>query len=388
MKKYLIQTLGCKINQSESASLERQLFYHGYEATNNIENADLIIINTCTVTNRTDYKSRNLIKKAINAKSINKNICIIVTGCYSQRQREEILKSGNIDLILDNNNKDMLLPYLNGNKDFIFNEIDTFDTFNDISFSDSGIKTCKSSLQSPILSRQRAFIKIQDGCDNFCTYCAVPYARGKPRSRSLDSILNEINWYLSYGYHDLVVSGINLGLYNSDGNSLSDLLKILSKHSYNGLELNSICLSSIEPDLFSDDLLDTISCLQKITPHFHIPLQSGSDEILRIHNRKYNVSDVTSLVERLRIIKPACKIGFDVIVGLPHESDFHFEQTFNYIKSINVSYLHVFVYSKRKGTVAANMSGQVHGTIAKKRSKLLLSMNLSFHTIPKGLIAT
>ena len=360
MKKFIIQTLGCKINQCESGSIEDLLSSHGFIATTSLLEADIIIINTCTVTNRTDYKSRNLIKKAAEIKKHNNGVVVIVTGCYSQRHRDEILRTGFVDYIVDNNQKDKILEIVQQNKTLDFNEIDKFNKFCDI----SNYRLTKRKINN----RSKAFIKIQDGCDCFCTYCAVPFARGKPRSRSLTSILEELDSIVELGYQELVISGVNLGLYNSDGLNLASLLSIISKYE----SLQKIRLSSIEPQLFTDELFEVISKIEKIEPHFHIPLQSGCDELLKIHNRKYLTDDIVKLVNKLREIKVEPVIGFDVIVGLPFETDEYFDETYNFLQSIGYSYLHVFLYSKRKGTVAALMDNQIHGSIAKKRSKQLL----------------
>jgi threonylcarbamoyladenosine tRNA methylthiotransferase MtaB len=329
MPNIFIETLGCKINQYESACILDEYLQAGYQKADDINNADIIIINTCTVTNRTDYKSRYLINKAKQAK-IKKNAKIIVTGCYSQRNREEIEALGFVDLIVDNNSKDI--------------------NMNTTSMDE----------------RSRAYLKIQDGCDFFCSYCAVPYARGKPRDRSLESIIKQVKILLDNGYEELVLSGINLGLFKD----LHGLLYELAKYD----KLKRIRLSSIEPQLFTEKLLKAIGYIDKICPHFHIPLQSGSDTLLKLHGRKYTTTQFLNIVERLQQLKPYTALGFDVIVGLPHETDELFQETYQLLKNLDLTYLHVFIYSKRKGTPAATMPNQVHGTAAKERSKQLIEL--------------
>ena len=354
--KVFIETLGCKVNQYESSCILDDFLQDGYENTDIMSNADVIIINTCTVTNRTDYKSRYLISQAIKQKKQKTDTKIIVTGCYSQREIQDKGFDGweMIDMIVDNNQKELISEKLKVENGKIFKSSDEFNSY-------SEMKMCKMH------SRNRAFLKIQDGCDMHCSYCAVPSARGKSRCRSIENILEQTELLLKNGYEEIVLGGINLGLFDGLGNLLPKL------DEFN--ELKRIRLSSIEPQLFTPELLNAIKNIDKICPHFHIPLQSGSDALLKQHGRKYNTKDYKELIKELQTIKPNCALGFDVIVGLPGETDDLFNQTYELLKSIDFTYLHVFIYSKRRGTPAAKMKNQVHGTIAKERSKILLNLS-------------
>ncbi|MCL2063920.1 MAG: tRNA (N(6)-L-threonylcarbamoyladenosine(37)-C(2))-methylthiotransferase MtaB [Candidatus Cloacimonetes bacterium] len=379
-----IETLGCKINHYESACIYDNFFLKGFVKAETIDSADIIIINTCTVTNRSDFKSRNLINKAKAVKQKNHSVKIIVTGCYSQRNKEEVMASGYVDLVVDNNQKEKIVEYkhlINNIPNPINEQQQTnyqSDAKNQIpKFQEIESFIEFSELNMNIMSeRSRAFLKIQDGCDFKCSYCAVPFARGKPRSRSLKSILDQVDKFLSYGYEELVLSGVNLGLYSSEGYDLSDLLQKLSEYKNNKNEIKRIRLGSLEPQLFTEKLCQTLKDIEKICPHFHIPLQTGSDELLQLHNRGYTVEDFIKVVDSLQKIKPNSAVGLDVIVGLPNETEELFEKTFNLLKNMEFTYLHVFIYSKRKGTLAASMKGQIHGTIAKERSKWLLDLSM------------
>ena len=354
MKVY-VETLGCKVNQYETSCVLDEFLNNGFEETKSMEMADVVIINTCTVTNRTDYKSRNLITKAINIKKAKPYTKIVVTGCYGQNNRDEILASGFVDLIVDNNDKNQIYRYVKESKDIGFINADEFLDFSEMSMNSMN-------------ERSRAFLKIQDGCDFDCTYCIVPSVRGKPRSRSFDSVLKQVERLLSVGYEEIVLGGINLGLYEG----LSDLLYKLEKYD----KLKKIRLSSIEPQLFTDKLLSAIGSIDKICPHFHIPLQTGSDYLLKLHRRKYSTKQFLEIIKELQALKPHCAFGFDIIVGLPEETDELFNETYALLKGIDFAYLHVFVYSKRKGTDAAKMKNQVHGSITKERSNKLLELEL------------
>jgi len=375
ISKIYVETLGCKINQYETACVLDEFINNGFIETKFIEQADIIIINTCTVTNRTDYKSRSLITKAENIKRAKPDLNIIVTGCYAQNNRDTILSSGYIDLVVDNNNKNLIYDYIKNNQHSELCKVNTFDTPQQFSgFSEMSMDMMHD--------RNRAFLKIQDGCDFHCSYCVVPSVRGNPRSRSFESITRQVETLLDNGYEEIVLGGINLGLYGIDsrdafekGNrrDLADLLIELTKHE----KLKQIRLSSIEPQLFTDKLLSVINSIDKISPHFHIPLQTGSDYMLNLHNKKYTSQQFSKLVNKLRDIKPQCALGFDVIVGLPEESDAYFQETYDLLNSIDFTYLHIFNYSKRQGTLATTMKNQIHGSIMKERSQKLQGLLLT-----------
>ena len=373
--KIYVDTLGCKINQYETACVLDEFINNGFIETKFIEQADIIIINTCTVTNRTDYKSRNLITKAENIKQTKPDLKIVVTGCYGQKNRDTILSSGHVDLVVDNNSKNLIFDYINNYKHSELSKFNNFDTSQQFS-------TFAEMSMDVMRDRNRAFLKIQDGCDFSCSYCIVPSVRGKPRSRTFESILRQVETLLNNGYEEIVLGGINLGLFGTDSSDefvgrnqkdLADLLIELAKHE----RLKQIRLSSIEPQLFNDKLLSVIGSIGKICPHFHIPLQTGSDYMLKLHKRKYSSQQLLKLVNKLREIKPHCALGFDVIVGLPEESEAYFQETYDLLKSIDFSYLHIFNYSKRKGTLAATMKNQIHGSIVKERNKKLHGLLLT-----------
>ncbi len=360
-KKIAAITFGCKVNQYETSCILDNFIKAGYYVVNFDQPADVYIINTCTVTNRTDYKSRNAIRKALAQKEKNTKVKVIVTGCYSQRNYNEIMELGSIDLIVDNNSKSKILECIN--------HVDTLD-FRDILETTEFEELSTTSM----IDRTRAYIKVQDGCDYYCAYCAVPYARGHSRSRKKENVLKQIQKLTEEGYKEFVLGGINLGLYRREQNDnyfLSHLLTDIEK--IEGVKL--VRLSSIEPQLFSEDLLNFFRKSKKICPHFHIPLQVGCDEMLSRIGRRYSISDFSNTIQNIRTIFPDAAIGIDVIAGLPGETEELFQKTREYLVSLDFAYLHVFPFSCRPGTRAEKMSGQVHGSEIKKRAKLLTRLS-------------
>lgn len=361
-KKIAAQTFGCKINQYETACMLDNFFEAGYEQVDFNEKADVYLINSCTVTNRTDYKSRNALRKALAQKEKSPEIKIVITGCYAQINRDEIAKIGDIDLIIDNNHKNQILSILNG-KEYNFSDIFEYSDFEELS-------------TETMLDHSRAFLKVQDGCDFFCAYCTVPYGRGKPRSRAIDKVIDQVKKLVNHGYSEFVIGGINLGLYGIDFDdkekcNLQYLLKKIEE--VDGVEI--IRLSSIEPQLFTPGLMSFLKNSKKIAPHFHIPLQSGSNELLRTMGRHYNTSEFKKTIEELRNIFPTAAFGFDLIAGLPGETDHLFQETFDFLSNINFTYLHVFPYSRRPGTRAYDMKNQIKGNITKERVKRLTELS-------------
>ncbi len=355
MKKIASITFGCKVNQYETSCIVDDFTKVGYQTTEFDKPADVYIINTCTVTNRTDYKSRNAIRKALNQKQIDSNVKVVVTGCYSQRKKEEIEKLGNVDLIVDNNSKSKIFEKLNsGNQQF--RDIEDQHNFDEIS-------------TTKMLDKTRAFIKVQDGCDYFCAYCAIPYARGHSRSRDKNKILDQIQKLVDNGYREFVLGGINLGLYGAELDySLAKLLFEIEK--IEGVEL--IRLSSIEPQLFTDELLEYFTKSKKMCHHFHIPLQVGCDELLSKMGRRYSTEQFQNTIIKIRKIFPDVAIGVDVIAGLPGETEELFQKTHHFLSNLDFTYLHVFSYSKRSGTRAEKMKGHVNGKVIKQRSNQLI----------------
>ncbi|MBT5419280.1 MAG: tRNA (N(6)-L-threonylcarbamoyladenosine(37)-C(2))-methylthiotransferase MtaB [Candidatus Cloacimonetes bacterium] len=358
MKKVASITFGCKVNQYETSCIVDEFTQAGYKTTEFVKPANIYIINTCTVTNRTDYKSRNAIRKALAQKQKNPSIKVVVTGCYSQRKKEEIEELGEVDLIVDNNSKSRIFEKLNTDDD-LFKDIKDQHNFDEIS-------------TTKMLDKTRAFIKVQDGCDYFCAYCAIPYARGRSRSRSKKNILDQIEKLVDKGYNEFVLGGINLGLYGVEADySLAKLLYEIEK--INGVDL--IRLSSIEPQLFTKELLEYFTKSNKICHHFHIPLQAGCDELLEEMGRRYSTEQFQNTIDKIRKIFPDVAIGIDVIAGLPGETEELFQKTHNFLSNLKFTYLHVFSYSKRSGTRAEKMKGHVNGNIIKHRSNELISIS-------------
>lgn len=351
-------TFGCKVNQYETSCIVDSFIENGYQATEFNKPANVYIINTCTVTNRTDQKSRNAIRKALIQKELDPTVKVIVTGCYSQRKKTEIEALGNVDLIIDNNSKSKIIKKLDANNN-TFKDINLQDEFDEIS-------------TSKMLDHTRAFIKIQDGCDYFCAYCAIPYARGRSRSRDKNNVLIQIKKMVKNGYKEFVLGGINLGLYGAEQNySLAKLLYEIEN--IKGVEL--IRLSSIEPQLFTNELLDYFKVSKKICHHFHIPLQVGCDELLNKMGRRYTTVQFENTINNIRKIFADVAIGIDVITGLPGETEELFQKTHAFLINLNFTYLHVFPYSRRSGTRADKMKGHINGKIIKHRSNALMEIS-------------
>ncbi len=362
MNKIAVATFGCKINQYESAGIIAQFEEHGFQHVTYEEEADVYVVNSCTVTNRTDFKSRNAIRKVLKRKKTNPNIVLIVTGCYVQRNRDEIKTLGDIDIVVDNQHKNIIYD-LYCSKQNSFDDIMKYKEFSEMKATE-------------MYDRSRAFVKIQDGCDFFCTYCAIPYARGTSRSRKREDVLEQIKILVANGYHEVVLGGINMGLYGRDlyeNYRLANLLKDIED--IEGLD--NIRLSSIEPQLFTPDVLSFFKESKKITPHFHIPLQSGSDTILKAMKRHYDTAEFRQTILNIITIFPNAAFGIDVIVGFPGETEQLFQETYDFLASLPITYLHVFTYSRRKGTPAYTMKNQVNGTIQKERTNRLIDLSHS-----------
>ena len=351
MIRIAIATLGCKTNQAESAVILDQ--FKDFQLVPWQEEADIYIINTCTVTNRTDYKSRYLIRQALAQKAKNPFAKIVVTGCFAQRYPEEIARMGNIDLLIDNQQKLNIADILAGSN---------------YEFMD--IMQAKEFAYKPttkMYNRTRAFQIIQDGCDFNCAYCAVPYGRGRSRSATLEQVLQQAHLFVDSGYKEIVLSGINLGLYKDGNNDLTDVLLRLNE--IKGLEL--IRLSSVEPQLFNDKLINTLPLISKLCPHYHIPLQCGADTGLKRMRRHYITTTINQLTVKIweQISYPA--IGMDVITGFPGETEEEHQQTCNFLRSLPLAYLHIFSFSKRKGTPAFDLPNQIPKTIKNRRANEL-----------------
>lgn len=350
--KYKIYTLGCKVNEYESEVMEDLLDNAGYQRS---ENPDICIINTCTVTNQADSKSRKLIRSV---KRKNPDAIIVAVGCLIQNRNDE-LKDLEIDIALGNKDKSQIVTYL---KEFKNKQITKLYDINDMEFEDMVLNNSDLT---------RAYIKIQDGCDNYCAYCIIPYVRGHVRCKKKETVIKEAKHLIKEGHKEIVLTGIHTGNYHDENYDFADLLKDLTK--LDGLE--RLRISSIEVTELNDKVLDVIKNSKILTNHMHIPLQAGSNEILKNMNRKYDTIYFKNKINEIRNIRPDISITTDVIVGFPGETDELFNETVQTIKDIKFTKLHVFPYSKREGTVAASMKNQVDGNIKKERVKILLSLS-------------
>ena len=348
-------TLGCKLNQAETASLKQAALENGYNLVSFDDVADVMVINSCTLTNRADRKTRQALYQA---RRLSPNGIVVLAGCFPQVNPETSPEIKGVDIILGTRDKFDL-----------FSVIDNFKQKKEqiVKITPVNNRNYLSSAFIAASDRTRAFLKIQEGCNNFCTYCIVPYARGNSVSRDFNNAIDEARRLTENGYKELVLTGIDIGVYDDSGYKLLDLIKALEK--IDGLE--RIRISSIEMNTLSDKLIEHIGTSKKVMPHFHLSLQSGSDTILAAMNRKYLTADFTKKVETIRKHIPQASIGTDVIVGFPGETDALFCETLDYIKQIAFSYLHVFRYSQRKGTPAATMKKQVPELGKKARASIL-----------------
>ena len=353
-------TLGCKVNTYESEVLMNKFKNSGYEIVDFNDIADVYVINTCSVTNTSDQKSRKMIREASRK---NNDSIICVMGCYSQINHEDIKSLGDIAIILGNNDKSKLLDYIDEYKKNK-KQIIKIDDLNKVCFEDMRLDQFQK--------HTRAFVKIQDGCNNYCSYCIIPYTRGNVRSKKKEDVLDEINTLVKNGYKEVVLTGIHTGHYGQDlkDYDFSDLLRELEQ--INGLE--RIRISSVEITELDDKFLDTLKNSKKIVNHIHIPIQSLCDKTLKNMNRKYDVEYFFNKIEKIRSIRPNIAITSDVIVGFPNETDEDFNTTKENIRKLGITELHVFPYSIRKGTRAASMS-QVDGNIKKQRVKELINLS-------------
>jgi threonylcarbamoyladenosine tRNA methylthiotransferase MtaB len=363
-KTFKIITLGCKVNQYESASLEKQLKETGWAGAGKNDKADLVVINTCIVTQRASYQSRQAIRRAIRD---NPGSTAAAIGCYGQVFPDELKEIKGVDIIAGNADKfnlpQILLSNSQKGKPCVIS--------NDFSGTREFVYTPAESLSG----RARASLKIQDGCDSFCSYCIVPFARGPIRSLVPSKVIESLHDLSEAGYREAVITGIHLSKYGTDlgkDRTLKDLLKRIDNEK---LPLR-IRLSSLEPNEIDEEIIEIMDSRSWLCRHLHIPLQSGDDTILKRMNRKYTSTDFAGLVNRVYQKVPMAAIGLDVIVGFPGEDDSAFENTLSLINSLPVSYLHVFPFSPRKGTPAAKFSGQVHQKVIKDRAAELRELGI------------
>ena len=358
--KFNIYTLGCKVNTYESNFMKDSLKREGYIEVSTNESADISIINTCTVTNTADNKSKKTIRHAIHE---NPNAIIVVVGCFSQNQKN--VKIEGVDIVIGNQGKSKIVDYIK--------------TYQKLQLPIHDVREMKhltfESMTLDNFNKTRAFVKIQDGCNNFCTYCIIPYTRGNVRSKKREDILKEVNHLVLNGHREIVLTGIHTGNYGAEfenydfADLLNDLIQI------NGLE--RIRISSIEITELNDRVLDVFRRSSILVDHIHIPLQSGSNEVLKRMNRKYDKQYFIDKVHQIRIIRPNVSITTDVITGFPGETEEEFLETIDTIQKVKFSKLHVFPFSKRDGTAACLLNNHIDNQTKKERSKILISLSNS-----------
>ena len=362
MKKVAFYTLGCKLNFSETSSISRMFEEKGYQKTDFTDTPDIFIINTCSVTENADKKCKKVVKEA---RKISPDAYVAIIGCYAQLKPKEISEIPGVDAVLGAAEKFQLIDLLDGfvrtkETKVLASEITEAKDFNN-SYS--------------INDRTRTFLKVQDGCDYSCTFCTIPLARGNSRSDTIENVIKNAEKIVSDGVKEIVLTGVNTGDFGiRDGkrqDRFIDLVKALDE--VDGLE--RIRISSIEPNLLTDEIIEFVASSKRFVPHFHIPLQSGSDKILKKMKRRYLTELYTSRIEKIKSTIPDCCIGVDVIVGFPGESDDDFLTTYNYLNDLNISYLHVFTYSERANTEAIEMDEVVPQKIRNERSKMLRSLS-------------
>jgi len=349
-KTVAFQTFGCKLNFAETSTIAKTFSDNGYEKVNKNDKADIYVINSCTVTANAEKRCKDAVKKA---KKLNPDAQIAMVGCFAQLRSEELQTNKDIDFILGNHEK--------------------FKLRERIEESESGCFTSNEDIlkvedYSPAYNsddRTRTFLKIQDGCDYYCTYCAIPFARGKSRSDTIKNTIKQANEIAELGQKEIILTGVNIGTFGEKNNE-SFLLLLKALEQVNGIE--RIRISSIEPNLLTDDIIELVSKSEKILPHFHIPLQSGSDEMLKLMKRKYKRDVFAQRIHKIKRIMPLACIAADVIIGSPGETEALFNETYNFINDLDISYLHVFTYSDRPEAMANKMPNKVAPKAKKERS--------------------
>lgn len=369
-------TLGCKVNQYETNAMEQQFIKNNYEIVENTQKADIYVINTCTVTNMAERKSRQMLRRV---KEINPSAVLVVCGCYAQVAKNELEQIPEIDIILGINEKNEIVQIVENymekmaEQDKKSQEAEIDDVSKQKEFLDFGDVT--------YTEKNRAVVKVQDGCNMFCSYCIIPYARGRIRSRKIESVVSEIEKIAKEGIKEVVITGIHVASYGKDFDNentskkirLIDLLEAINK--IDGID--RIRLSSLEPTIVDEEFATRLSKLDKICDHFHLSLQSGCDETLKRMNRKYTTQIYRDAVATLRKYYPEASFTTDVIVGFPGETDEEFAKTYEFLKEIDFYRLHVFKYSPRRGTVAEKMPNQIDGNKKEERSDKLIELSNS-----------
>lgn len=351
MKKFNIHTMGCKSNQFESAIIEENLIEHGYKKVQNIEDANIYILNSCSVTHKSDNEAMYLLRSA---KHKNPNILTIATGCMAQIEKEELLKNDFIDFVIGNDEKLHLYDYINSDERFSANDILKQTEFNKVELFDT--------------TKTRASLKIQDGCDNRCTYCIIWKARGKSRSADSEFIVNQINNFAKHGFKEVMLTGIHIGQWGKEfGLSLLDLLKEIEEKT----TIERYRLGSLNPPEITDEMLEFLKTSKKFCPHFHLSLQSANDKTLRSMNRFYKTEDYLKLIEKINETFENPFLGSDVIAGFAGETEEDFEVTRKNLLFSGLTQIHTFPYSKRKGTIGAEMENQVPDDVKNSRATII-----------------
>jgi len=365
-KKVAFYTLGCKLNFSETSTIARNFQDEGFERVDFEEVADMYVINTCSVTENADKQFKQVVR---NAMKLNDKAFVAAIGCYAQLKPEELANVDGVDLVLGATEKFKITDYINDLSKNDFGEVHSCE----IEEADFYVGSYS------IGDRTRAFLKVQDGCDYKCTYCTIPLARGISRSDELENVLKNVKEISVQGIKEIVLTGVNIGDYGKGefGNkkhehTFLELVQELDK--VEGIE--RLRISSIEPNLLKNETIEFVSKSRTFVPHFHIPLQSGSNEILKLMKRRYQREIYTERVNKIREVMPDACIGVDVIVGFPGETDEHFLETYHFLNDLDISYLHVFTYSERDNTEAAEMQGVIPANVRAKRSKMLRSLSV------------
>ncbi len=360
MKRVAFYTLGCKVNQYDTEAMVEIFERSGYDVVSSDEIADVYVINTCTVTNLGDRKSRQFIRRS---KKRNPDSTIVVVGCYAQTASEEVMAIEGVNLVLGTNERNKIVDLVESiNMNEKINYVDNIMEVKE--FEELSIEKVKG--------KTRAFLKIQEGCNQYCSYCIIPYARGPIRSRQLENIIAEVKRLSRNGFKEIVLTGIHIASYGKDLNDITLIDVIKQVHEVDGIE--RIRLSSVEPTLLTEEFIKEIKILPKFCHHLHISLQSGSDDTLKRMNRKYDTEQYRMIVKNLRREIPEIAITTDIIVGFPGETDEEFETTYNFVKEMDFSQIHVFKFSPRKGTPAAKYENQVAGDIKSARSDKIIKL--------------
>ncbi|MFZ1082404.1 MAG: tRNA (N(6)-L-threonylcarbamoyladenosine(37)-C(2))-methylthiotransferase MtaB [Candidatus Kryptoniota bacterium] len=361
-KRVALESLGCKLNYAETIQIEKEFKRRGFDIVSPSTSADVFVINTCTVTQSADSDCRQIVRRALRNSP---NAFVVVTGCYAQGKPDEVAQIEGVDLVLGAKEKFELFNYVDDfAKDYharIF--VGPVEGAIEFGAADSAING----------ARTRAFLKVQDGCDYKCSYCTIPKVRGTSRSPSVPFLVEQAKEIATRGFKEIVLSGVNVGdFHDNDNHSLIELLEELDK--VTGIE--RIRISSIEPNLLTNEIIKLVAASSKLCKHFHLPLQNGSDYILKRMRRRYNANQYRDIVEHIKEIMPNAGIGADVIVGFPGETNMDFEQSYDFIESLPLTYLHVFTYSEREGTDAASLNERVDPRVRKKRSEIMRMLSI------------